>query len=301
MTIDKKTENAVLGRMALLLTTIIWGTSFVVLKDALDQMPTLYVLAFRFTGAALLLFLLGMKDIKKLDKSYFTQGVLLGIALFIAYAIQTFGLSLTTPGKNAFLTTTYCIITPFLFWITDKKRPDAFNIMAAVICVAGVGLVSLHGNLSINLGDILTICCGLFFAIHIVLTGKFIGDKSVLMLTAIQFATAAILAWVTAIPSAPFPEVIETGLILRIAYLCIFCTAACFALQTFGQKFTPPSSVAVIMTLESVFGAAISAILGYETLSAQILLGFLLIFLAVLISETKLSFLKKREKTKALK
>ena len=81
-----------------------------------------------------------------------------------------------------------------------------------------------------------------------------------------------------------------------IVYLCVMCTAACFVLQTYGQKYTPPSAVAVIMTLESVFGAAFSVVVYHEVLSARLVIGFVLIFLAVLMSETKLSFLKRKSK-----
>ena len=283
--IDRK--NCVLGRAALLAMTLIWGTSFVVLKETLNTVPTLYVLAYRFSGAAALMLLLGAKDVKKLDKNYLKYGAILGVFLFLAYTLQTFGLSLTTPAKNAFLTTTYCVLVPFIGWIIDKKRPDAFNFIAAAICLAGVGFVSLQKDLSADIGDLLTLCCGVFFGLHIVYTSKYIQGRSVAMITMVQFATAGVLAWIAALLTAPVPQ--------NIVYLCVMCTAICFVLQTYGQKYTPPATVAVIMTLESVFGAAFSVALGYEVLSAKLVAGFVLIFLAVLMSETKFSFLKRKK------
>ncbi len=115
-------KNCVMGRLALLAMTLIWGTSFVVLKNTLVTVPTLYVLAYRFSGAAVLMLLLGIKDIKKLDLQYVKNGAVMGVFLFIAYTFQTFGLEQTTPGKNAFLTTTYCVLVPFIYWIIEKKR-----------------------------------------------------------------------------------------------------------------------------------------------------------------------------------
>lgn len=291
--IDRK--NCVLGRAALLAMTLIWGTSFVVLKETLNTVPTLYVLAYRFSGAAALMLLLGAKDVKKLDKNYLKYGAILGVFLFLAYTLQTFGLSLTTPAKNAFLTTTYCVLVPFIGWIIDKKRPDAFNFIAAAICLAGVGFVSLQKDLSADIGDLLTLCCGVFFGLHIVYTSKYIQGRSVAMITMVQFATAGVLAWIAALLTAPVPQNIGSGTVWSIVYLCVMCTAICFVLQTYGQKYTPPATVAVIMTLESVFGAAFSVALGYEVLSAKLVAGFVLIFLAVLMSETKFSFLKRKK------
>ena len=293
-------KNCVLGRMALFAMTLIWGTSFVVLKEALNTVPTLYVLAFRFSGAAVLMLLLGIKDIKKLDLGYLKYGVVLGVFLFLAYTVQTFGLANTTPAKNAFLTTTYCVLVPFIQWAIEKKRPDGYNFIAAVVCLAGVGFVSLQSDLSVNIGDVLTICCGIFFALHIIATGRHIQGRSVAMLTMVEFATAGILAWGSALATAPMPQNVSTETVWSIVYLCVMCTAVCFMLQTYGQKYTPPSTVAVIMTLESVFGAAFSVMLGYEVLTLRLAAGFVLIFFAVLMSETKLSFLRKRKKPEKL-
>lgn len=293
MSMSREKKNCVLGRAALFAMTFIWGTSFVVLKNTIDVIPTLYVLAFRFSGAAVLMLLIGIKQIKKLDSSYLKGGVVMGLFLFMAYALQTFGLEQTTPGKNAFLTTTYCILVPFLYWIIAKKRPDKFNVIAAVICFAGVGFVSLEKDLSVNTGDLLTLSCGLFFGLHIIATGKFVEGRSVALLTMVQFAVAGVLAWIFAGVTAPFPANISMNEVWSLLYLCVMCTAVCYVLQTYGQRYTPPSATALIMTLESVFGVVISVALGVESLNFKLIVGFLLIFFAVVMSETKFSFLKK--------
>lgn len=295
MQIDKEKRNSVLGRAALVVTTLIWGTSFVILKETLDELPTLYVLAWRFTGAAILLLVFGIKDIKKIDLEYIKGGIIMGTVLFLAYTIQTYGLYYTTPGKNAFLTTTYCVLTPFIYWLTAKKKPGICNFIAAVICLIGVGFVSLDRDLSVNIGDMLTLCCGLFFAIHIVATSKYINGRSVRALTMIQFATAAVLCWIFALLTDPVPTQVSTETIWRIVYLSVMCTAVCFVLQTYGQKYTPPSSTAVFMTLESVFGTIFSVIFYHEQLSIKVLIGFALIFTAVLIAETKFGFLRRKQ------
>lgn len=287
-------NKATLGRAALICTTLIWGTSFVVLKSALDSITPLWVLAIRFGGAALIMLLASIPQLKKLDKQYIKGGVVMGVCLAAAYTVQTYGLVYTTPGKNAFLTATYCILVPFLYWLMFGKKPDKYNVSAALICLVGMGFVCLNKDLSVNFGDILTVFCGLFYGLHIIATSHYVENRNPLLLTMMQFATGAVVCFVFALLFEPKPQGIPPTSWVSIAYLTVMCTGLCFFLQTLGQKYTPPSAVAVIMTLESVFGTALSVAMGQETLTFSIILGFVLIFSAILISETKLEFLKKK-------
>lgn len=283
-------QKSTLGRLCLLGCTFLWGTSFVVLKNALDDMPPLWILALRFTGAAILMALFGLNRLKNLDPSYWKHGALMGLFLAVAYIIQTFGLVYTTPGKNAFLTATYCVQVPFLWWAIRRQKPERKHIIAALICFIGMGLVSLQGDLAINPGDLITIACGLFYGLHIVATSAATDHRDPLLLSMVQFLCAALICWILAPFSSPFPTAIPAGTWLSVGYLCIMCTGICFLLQTIGQKYTPPSEVAIILTLEAVFGAIISVLFYHEHLSLQVLCGFVLIFSAILISETELPF-----------
>ena len=123
-----------LGRLALIATTLIWGTSFVILKSTLDNITPLWILTLRFSGAAVVVFLAVLPRLKKIDRQYLKGGILMGTFLATAYTVQTYGLVFTTPGKNAFLTATYCILAPFLYWGIYKRKPDKYNISAAIIC-----------------------------------------------------------------------------------------------------------------------------------------------------------------------
>lgn len=287
-------NKANLGRTCLILTTLIWGSSFVILKSALDSITPLWVLAIRFSGAAILMLIACLPRLKKLDKRYVTGGCLMGLCLAAAYIVQTYGLVYTTPGKNAFLTTTYCILVPFLYWAISGKRPDKYNIIAALVCLVGVGFVCLGNDLSINVGDMLTILCGLFYGLHIIVTSRTAENRDPVLITMLQFATAAVVCFIGAVLFEPAPHDIGSGTWLSIAYMTFICTGLCYILQTVGQKYTPPSQTAVILTLESVFGSAISVILGVESLTFNIALGFFLIFIAIITSETKLDFLNKK-------
>lgn len=294
---DKKKN---LGRAALLLATLIWGISFVLMDLALNSISTLYILAFRFLGAAVILLIAGFRELKKLNWRYAGAGALMGTVLFTAYAFQTYGLTMTTPGKNAFLTAVYCIIVPFLYWFVNKKRPDRYNIMAAVVGLAGVGLISLNDNFQLGSGDALTLVCGFFYAVHIIVTNKAVENRSPALLTMLQFAAAGIIAGVLALIFEPAPQSIPPATILNLVFMAFASTALCIFLQVYGQKHTPPAQASVIMTFEALFGATASVIFCGEALSLRLGLGFLLSFAAFIISETKLGFLKKRKMREAV-
>lgn len=283
-----------LGRLGLFSAAFLWGISFVMMKSILTNISPFYILAVRFCGAALLLLPLCAGKLKTLNTAYLRGGILMGSALLLGYAFQTFGLRLTTPGKNAFLTSAYCVMVPFIYWVYIKKRPDIFNAVAAFISLAGIGLISLDGDFRIGAGDALTIVCGLFYALHIVITTKFIDGRDPVMLAMLQFAGAGIIALVFAIIVEPLPVIATPSDIWSLVFLTVVCTAGCLLLQVFGQKYTPPSQASVILTLESVFGAMTSVILFDEVLTFRLIAGFTLTFAAVIISETKLGFLRRK-------
>ena len=288
---DVKMKN--LGRLALFMAAFLWGVSFVLMKNVLSSVPPLYILAIRFCGAAIILLPACAKKLGNIDREYLAGGILMGIALLPGYIFQTYGLTLTTPGKNAFLTSTYCIIVPFLYWAMIKKRPDRYNAAAAFICIIGIGLISLDNDLSIGAGDALTIACGFFYALHIVITARFITKRDPVLLAMLQFAAAGVLSLLGAAFFEAPPSGIPSADLWTLAFLTVVSTAGCLLMQVFGQKYSPPSQAAVIMTFESVFGALVSVILQYEVMTYRLTLGFALMFIAVIISETKLEILRK--------
>ena len=288
-----KDRKSFLGHLALWGTAFIWGTSFVILKEALDSIGTMWVLALRFIIAAALLLLAAGKRLKTLGRDGLRGGVLLGVCLAAAYIFQTYGLKYTTPGKNAFLTATYCVLVPFMVWAFFKRRPNAANIIAAFMCVFGIGLVSLSGTSPFNIGDALTLVCGIFYALQIILTERFIGDCDALSLTGVEFGTAAVICLAGALIFESAPVGLSLELWGSIAYMGVMCTALCSFLQTWGMRYTPSSTAAVIMTFESVFAIIISVIFYDEPVTVRLICGFTLIIASVIISERAPLRLKK--------
>lgn len=281
------------GRLALLTAALIWGSSFIVMKDAVDDVPVFMLLGIRFTLAAILLAVIFHRRILKAGRSILLPGAICGILLLLAYATQTFGLTDTTPGKNAFLTAVYCVLVPFAAWLIFRTRPTFWNWAAAVLCLAGIGLVSLREDLSIGYGDALTLVGGVFYALHLIALSHFSQKHDPFALTTVQFGTTALLAWGMSLITEPNAALPSSGIWPQLLYLAIFATAAALLLQSIGQKLTPASQAAILLSLESVFGVVFSVLTGDDTLSPQLLLGFALIFVSVIVSETQLSFLRK--------
>ena len=288
------TLKRILPKFALFSAALIWGSSFFIVKNTVDIFPTNFLLAIRFTIGCLLLCVLFPKKLTQLNRTCLWQGIVLGLLIFTAYCIQTVGLTDTTPGKNAFLTAAYCILVPFLYWITDKRRPDLYNFSAAFLCLAGIGLVSFDGSFSMRFGDAMTLISALFFAAHIVAGARFGGKSDPILLTILQFGTAAVCSWVLGFTTETFPKEIPLNAALGLLYLAVFATTIALLLQNIGLKYADPTSGAILLSLESVFGVLFSMLFYQERLTLRLGAGFLLIFIAVILSETKLSFLRKK-------
>lgn len=284
------------SKLALFGAALIWGSSFLIVKNSMDVIQPHYLLGFRFSIGCILLCIIFHKKLKQLNKEYFINGGIIGFFLFAAYSLQTIGITDTTPGKNAFLTAIYCVLVPFLYWIVDKKRPDIFHFTAAFLSIAGIGLVSLSSTFEIRMGDAFTLGGGLLYACHMIAVTKFSKDKDPILLTLLQFGFAAVFAWIIAFNFEDVPTEWSSQSITGLLYLAVFATTVALLLQNIGQKNTNPAPAAIIMSLESVFGVLFSVIFYHEQVTLRLFCGFILIFFSVLISETKLSFLRKTKK-----
>ena len=275
-------------RVLIIIATIIWGSSFVIVKDVTNLLSPAWILAVRFTAAAAIM---GVALLERrhlyFERSHVGFGLLFGLAMFMAYYLQTVGITDTTPGKNAFLTGTYCVIVPFLAWALLHRRPNRYNIAAAALCIIGVGFISLDGDLSIRFGDAMTLTCAFFYALHIILVSRFAEGRDVYVLTMWQFVGVALCSWAVGFIAEPAPawSSLPPECWTSLAYLTVACTALALLFQNIGQAHLPPASAALLLSLEAVFGVAFSVALGAEQLSARVAIGFALVFAAIVVSE----------------
>lgn len=282
-----------LPEVGLIITAIIWGTGFIGTQLALDGGFTpLQILSIRFFIPAILLNIIFFKSIKKnINKKSIKSGVILGIFLFIAFQFQTVGLVYTTPSKNAFITAANVVIVPFIGFLIFRRKIDKWGLISSLVAIIGIGILSLEKDLSINLGDLLTLFGAVGFAFHIFFTGEFAKKNNPIVLTSVQFVVAFIFSFVVQIISKEGSINVQEGAYIGVIYLGIFCTTICFLLQTVCQKMVSENKAAIILSTESFFGTIFSIIIFHEAVTIKLILGCILIFLAIIISETKLSFL----------
>ncbi|MEG2338501.1 MAG: DMT family transporter [Clostridium sp.] len=293
----KLDNKPLLADMSLLFVAFLWGGGFIATEYALDSITPNYINFIRFLIAFVGISLIFHKKYKLIDKKTLKAGVIIGIFLYGGFILQTIGLQYTTAGKQAFLTGTNVVMVPFLYWIVKNKRPDKYNILAAVIAVVGIGFLSLNENLSINFGDALTLACAVFFASQITAVGFFAQKHDPLALTIVQFGTVTIMSLASSLIFEPFPT-FTTKSTMGIIYLAIFSTLICFAIQNVAQKYTSPEHTAIILCLESVFGSTLSCLILGEEFTFKMIVGCFAIFFAILTAETRLEFIKKLFKQK---
>lgn len=300
----KEKKLNLLGQGLLLLATLIWGSTFIILKDTLDSLPVMLVLAVRFLTSALILLAVFRKRIKKMTGKTFLIGLTLGGVLSAAYLFQTYGLKDVSAGENAFLTSVYTVMVPFLCWAIFKRRPDVYSFIAGSVCILGIGCVSFSngGAFAVGIGQILTVVCAVFYALQIIIVDEFVKEEGPACLLFLQLAVVGV---VCAVGSCIFEfgrtEISMTAdALCRLIYLTLIGTLGAQACQMIGQKYVSASHTSILLSFESVFGLLFSVLAGGERLTPVSCIGFFLVFLSVVISETKLRFITKRLKKKTL-
>lgn len=282
-----------IGEILLVFTAIIWGSGFVASAVALDHYTPYQILAGRFLIGAIVLSLIFFRKLNKLNKTTLIKGALLGIFLYIAFALQTVGLQFTTPSKNAFLTAVNVVIVPFLGFLLYKRKIDMYELTGAVLAVVGIAVLSLQLSSNINVGDVLTLGCAIGFAFHIFYTAKFVKTEDPVVLTIVQMVTAAVIGCVVVLFRGEANFSMETEGMMNLLYLGIFSTTIAFLMQTIAQKYITETKAAIILATESFWGMVFSIAILSEIMTSRMIIGAFLILLAILISETKMEFLKK--------
>lgn len=263
--------------------TFIWGSTFVIVKDALRDASPVPFLAVRFTLAGILLFLVLGRG--PFDRRAIVPGLVLGVFLFGGYLGQTWGLVYTTPSKAAFITGFGVILVPLILMV-GGTRMRAANIIGALVGLAGIYLLVVPSGLSsVNRGDVLVLFGACSFALHIVLVGHYTKRLSFQHLVPLQVLAVGILA-LLALPVDRAPMLHWTlRLVVALIVTAVFATGVAFSVQNWAQQYTPPAHTALIFALEPVFAAITSRVVLGEHLGLKALLGAALILCGMIVSE----------------
>ncbi len=275
----------ILAGLGLLTTALLWGSTFPAGKYALQYMSPFYLMGFRFILAFLFAFILFRRKILKTPIHDMTGGLLAGLAQFGGYSLQIYGLQFTTAGKQSFLAGAYVIMVPFLTWLIFKKSPSVKAYIGTAICLWGISLISLSENLTISLGDGLTLISSGLYALHIVITGYYANKQDASVFTAVQFGVAGILALLMGMLFSPTPVIRLDGGLMSIVYLALFGSFIAYYLQTVCQKYTTPAVTSIILSMEAVFGSLLAVVLLGEPFTLRMAIGASAILGAIWISE----------------
>jgi drug/metabolite transporter (DMT)-like permease len=279
----RKLSTASVATVLLVGVTAVWGSTFVVVKHAVERMPVMDFLAWRFAIAAVVMAAVRPRAVGGLGARGRRCGVLLGLALGGGYVAQTFGLQRTPASISGFITGLFVVFTPLCSALILRTRLTLATWLAVAMATGGLALISLRG-LSVGTGEAITLLCAVSFALHIVGLGEWSGSYDAAGLAVVQLATVAIVSLVSAAPSslAPPPDYGVWGAVLLTA---IAATAVAFLIQTWAQAHLQPTRAAVVMTMEPVFAGIFGVAVGGDSLSARVLVGALLVLVAMYVVE----------------
>jgi len=280
------------AHLLLVLITLIWGSTFVLIKAALRDSSPLALNAVRMALAALLLGIYYRKHLLVMTKPALVSGIVVGIFLYLGYAFQTAGLKFTTPSKSAFLTGSSTVMVPLVLVIFWRTTIHLWRVIGIALAFCGLFLMTVPGSregladfANVNRGDILSIGCAIAFAFQIISLGRATQRFPFEQIAVLQIGTATVLMVITA-PLLEQPHFLPSSVVIAAVLITgILWTAVAFTIQAWAQQFTPATHTALIFTLEPVFAWLTSFIYLHERLGLRAGAGALLILAGVLASE----------------
>jgi drug/metabolite transporter (DMT)-like permease len=280
--------------LALATCALVWGTTFVLVKNALADASVFAFLAARFILAGIVMAAIFWRSLKRMDAPEIRAGLWLGIFMFGGYAFQTLGLLGTTPSKAAFITGSSVVLVPIFHGIFWRSRIRAVVWVGALAALAGLYFLTVprEGLGQLNRGDLLVGGCAVVFAFHILFVGHYSPKHSVGALGFLQIVVTAVLSLLAMpIASAAHVEPMKFyptgGLLFAIGLTAVLATALAFSIQIWAQQHTSPSHVAILFSLEPVFAGVASYFLLGERLLPRALAGAALILVGIVVAEMK--------------
>ena len=273
---------------SLLVISIIWGSTFIITKQVIENVPVFYFLTLRFTAASVLLSIICLPRIRQITFQTILDGAILGSVLFLTYAFQTIGLKYTQASVTAFITGLYVVFVPVFSLIILKKRPRPYAVIGVLLAFAGLVLITLNGSILLSRGEFLVLINAVFASFHIVFIDFYSRRNDIFLLTAVQIVVVLVYSVLSSIlfEKDSFSYVYSNQLVFAIFVTSILATVVAFLIQAGLQKYTTPTQAAIIYTMEPVSSAFFSYFIGDELLTLRQYTGAMIIIFAVLFVET---------------
>lgn len=272
-----------LATLALLLVTATWGSTFILIKDLLDRVPTLDFLAVRFMIAALAMLIIAPRAVARLSPQTRRRGLIVGAVYGLAQILQTEGLAHTDASVSGFVTGMYVVLTPIIAAVVLRQRIGKLAWFAVVMATLGLGFLSLQG-FSIGFGEGVTLASAVLYAVHIVALSAWATVRDAYGLAVIQMGVIGLIC----LAATGWNGVVlleRPGDWLSVVYMALIAGSFAMLAQTWAQAHMPATRAAIIMTMEPVFAATFAIALGGEDLTFRVLAGGSLVLAAMLLAE----------------
>lgn len=276
-------QDSLLATLALLAMTAVWGSTFILIKDLLDRVPTLDFLAVRFLVAGVVMALVAPRALARLSPEARRRGLVLGGLYGVAQILQTAGLAHTAASVSGFVTGLYVVATPLLAAVLLRTRLTAYTWAAVALATVGLGVLTLDG-LSLGYGEAITLVAAVLYALHIVALGAWASAEDALGLSVLQLLVIAAICLVATAPNGiVLPPTGRDW--LSVLYMALVAGAAALIAQTWAQSHLAPTRAAIVMSMEPVFAATFAVGLGGESLTWRLLAGGAMVLAAMLVVE----------------
>ena len=281
--IEPSRRTSWLASLALLAMAACWGSTFFLIKDLLDRVPTLDFLAVRFAIASVVLVLVAPKALGRLSPEVRKHAVVLGLLYGVAQILQTTGLAHTAASVSGFVTGLYVVFTPLLAAVILHTRIPPITWAAVVLATIGLAVLALDG-FSIGYGEFITLLSAVLYALHIVGLGAWSTVQDALGMTILQVIVIAVVCTVSTVHDGiVLPD--RTGDWVSVIYMAVVAGGLALLAQTWAQAHLPPTRSALIMSMEPVFASFFAVWLGGEHLTSRLLLGGSMVLAAMLVVE----------------
>lgn len=280
-----KISNRQWADLSLLLVTMMWGVTFIIVKQATQDLPPYPFLAMRFAIAFLCLLPFVIVQKSNISKATLFKGFVVGIFLFSGYAWQTIGLQYTSASNAGFITGLSVVFVPAIVALTTRKLPKRGLIVGIFSALIGLAFLSLGNQLKLNKGDLMVLVCAISFALQIFLVGRYAPHTNAIVLAAAQILTVSLLSALFAVFTPQPPIHMNLTVWLALLITAIPATSLAFLLQTKMQQFTSPTHTALIFSMEPVFSAISAYLLAGEVLTWRGILGAGLMLGGMLLAE----------------
>jgi drug/metabolite transporter (DMT)-like permease len=288
LVITRRGVGAYRWELAMVAVTAVWGSTFVLVRDAVALIPPFAFIAYRFLAASLLLAATRPRRTAggpgEGQWRPLAAGAAIGLALFAGYGFQTVGLQYTTASNAGFITGLSVVLTPLLGAVLLRQSPGRWPLTGAILAAVGLAFLSLQ-TLEVRRGDALVLGCAVAFAAHILLLGRYAPHLDTYRLAVVQLGTAGLLALVWAALAGDLVAPASAEVWVALAITSVVASAGAFLIQTRAQRELSPTRTAVIITMEPVFAGLFGFLVAGERLSGRGWLGAGLILAGMLIAE----------------